>query len=105
LDDPGASSLFRLILSSINAVFSTKGLAALGSYGLLNLFFAFRFYRRYKKLLTSGVQRLIESLREELSNVWIQDLDGALEILKAFRADIHSQIGTFSSLRKDRNGS
>jgi hypothetical protein len=104
LDDPGASSLFRLILSSVDTVFSTRGLAALGSYGLLNLFFAFRFYRRYKKLLGSATQRLIESLREELNGVWAQDLDRAVQILKGFRSEIQSQIGTFSSLREDRNG-
>jgi len=45
---PGGQSVLRLILSGVHTLFSTKGLAALGSYVVLNLVFSFRFYRRYK---------------------------------------------------------
>jgi GTP-binding protein EngB required for normal cell division len=57
LKEFGVSSVLQLLISIINTLFSGKGLAALGSYVLLNLFLAFRFYRRYGVLLNRSSQK------------------------------------------------
>jgi GTPase Era involved in 16S rRNA processing len=101
--DPGATSIFHLLLSGIHTLFSTKGLAALGSYALLNLFFAIRFYRRYKKLSRQVTQQIIESLKVGLGTVWKEELDSILDDLNQFRADIRSHIAAISALRQERN--
>lgn len=104
LDDPGVTSFFHLLLSGIHTLFSTKGLAALGSYALLNLFFAIRFYRRYKKLSGKVMQRMVESLKVELRMVWQEKLAAIVNNLNQLASDIQSQMAAISSLgqRKGR---
>jgi len=74
----GVSSVLQLLISIINTLFSGKGLAALGSYVLLNLFLAFRFYRRYGTLLDKSSQKALDALRKTLSKAWGDCLDGIL---------------------------
>ena len=101
--DPGSSSnLFGLLLTGIDTLFSTKGLAALGSYALLNLFFAFHFYRRYKRILNRAVQKTTDSLKAGLVEVWEEKFNALLEDLKRFRAGIRAQISTISDLKQGR---
>jgi hypothetical protein len=104
LDDPGVTSFFHLLISGIHTLFSTKGLAALGSYALLNLFFAIRFYRRYKKLSGKVMQRMVESLKVELRMVWQEKLAAIVNNLNQLASDIQSQMAAISSLgqRKGR---
>ncbi|OEU50990.1 MAG: hypothetical protein BA872_07745 [Desulfobacterales bacterium C00003060] len=102
LDNPGGASLLRLVLSGINTLFSTKGLAALGSYALLNLFFAFRFCRRYRNLLQYAAQEIINSLKVQLYEVWEEKFVSILDDLNRFRADIRSRSSAISSLRQER---
>jgi predicted GTPase len=103
LDDPGATTILRLLFAGVNTLFSTKGLAALGSYILLNLFFAIRFYRRYKRLSQRVTQQVVESLKVELGTVWQEKLDSILDDLNELRTEIRSQISTISKLREERN--
>jgi len=77
-EDFGLSSLLRLFISMINTLFSGRGLAALGTYVLLNLFLAFRFYRRYGVLLDKASQKALEALRKTLSKAWSGCLDEIL---------------------------
>ena len=102
LGDPGSSSILGLLLSGIDTLFSPKGLAALGSYALLNLFFAFHFYRRYKRLLNRTVQKTTDSLKAGLVKVWEEKFNALLEDLRQFRAGIRAQISTISDLKQGR---
>ena len=70
LRNPGGANILRLLLSSIHNLFSTKGLAALISYALLNLFVALRFYRRYRKLLHKTTDKILASLKSDLEKTW-----------------------------------
>jgi len=105
LEAPGWTSGFGLLVSSIDTLFSPRGLAALGSYGLLNLFFASRFYGRYKKLSRYRAQQVIKSLKAELGKVWEEDLDAVVNDLNRFKNEIRSQISGISALKEKRNGS
>ncbi|MGD8512545.1 MAG: 50S ribosome-binding GTPase [Deltaproteobacteria bacterium] len=104
LEAPGWTSVFGLLVSGIDTLFSPKGLAALGSYGLLNLFFAFRFYGRYKKLSRYRAQQVIKSLEVELGKVWEKNLDAVVNDLNRFKDEIRSQISGISAFKEKRNG-
>jgi len=104
LEAPGWASVFGLLVSGIDTLFSPRGLAALGSYGLLNLFFAFRFYGRYKKLSRYRAQQVIKSLKAELGKVWEENLDAVVNDLNRFKDGIRSQISGISALKEKRNG-
>ena len=98
---PGAGNILQLFLSCIHTLFSPKGLAALASYALLNFFLAFRFYRRYRKLLEIASTRVIDSLKADLRKVWEMQLDALQDDLSQFKEDIQSQISTISALKQN----
>jgi len=104
LEQPGVANIARLFLSAINTLFSTKGLAALGSYALLNLFFGFRFYGRYKKLAKRAAQNVIEVLNKELTKVWEEELESIVKDLRQFKAEVRSHISAISALKEERKG-
>jgi GTP-binding protein EngB required for normal cell division len=72
--DPGIASLGQWMVASIQSLFSGKGLAALGSLLLLNLFFGFRFYRRYRRAMASVAERAAERCKAGLVAVWKESL-------------------------------
>lgn len=102
LNHPGGPSILNLVLSCVHNIFSVKGLAALGSFAMLNLLFALRFYRRYSKLLRHAGIKIIESLKTELGKAWEETLDSVLTNINQFGADIRFQISTVSSLERER---
>ncbi|MBW1743033.1 MAG: 50S ribosome-binding GTPase [Deltaproteobacteria bacterium] len=99
LGRPGLTSIFYLLLAGIHTVFSTKGLAALGSYALLNLLFAIHFFHRYKKVIRRMTDRVTASLKVELGKVWQEELKSVSERLHGLRTDIQSQISEISTLQ------
>ena len=103
LNAPGGPNIVRLFLSGIHTLFSTKGLAALVSYALLNLFLASRFYRRYRKLLQHSTKKIIDSLKADLGKVWEMQLDALQDDLNKFKGDIQSQISAISVLKQGSN--
>jgi GTP-binding protein EngB required for normal cell division len=104
LTDPGGANIFRLFISGIETLFSAKGLAALLSYALLNLFFALRFYGRYKKLLRRRAQKIMASLKVGLREVWEERLDSIVDDLNRLRGEIRSQSLALSALRQEIEG-
>ena len=95
----GISSLLQLLISIVNTLFSGKGLAALGSYVLLNLFLAFRFYRRYGILRNKSSQKALDALRKVLSNAWGDCLEGILHDLSQIRQETRGKIETIAKMR------
>lgn len=102
LNDPGASNLVNLLVSCIHGIFSTKGLAALGSFGLLNLFFGFWFYRRYARLLRGTTAKLLASLKAELQKCWEAKIDSVSTRLDRAGAETRAQVSAISGLRQER---
>jgi len=99
LDAFGVGTILQLVISIIDTLFSGKGLAALGSYVLLNLFLAFRFYRRYGVLLDRSSQKALERLRKELSRAWSDCLDGILHDLGKLREESREKIATINDIK------
>jgi len=102
LDNPGGGNIVRLFLSAVNTLFSTKGLAALGSYVLFNLFFGFSFYGRYKNLTSRAAQKTIELLTGALGKVWEEELDAIVQDLNLFKGDVRSHISAITALKEER---
>lgn len=98
--DPGASKALQLIITMIHAVFSTKGLAALGSYALLNLFLGFRFYRRYRKLLLRVGEKGLASLKIALGSLWEETLSELAGDVAGLRREMVSRLEGISSFGK-----
>jgi hypothetical protein len=94
LDHPRAASLLGLALSVVHTVFSSKGLAALGSYTLLNLFIGFRFHRRYRRFLEKRVEKTIEALKTMLLQAWADTLDSIQKTVNELRNEIRAEITT-----------
>jgi hypothetical protein len=102
LDNPGGGNIMRLLLAAVNTLFSTKGLVALGSYALFNLFFGFCFYGRYKKLTRRAAEKTIELLKGALGKVWEKELDAIVQDLDLFKAEVRSHISAINALQKER---
>jgi len=98
----GVSSVLQLLVSIINTLFSTRGLAALGSFAFLNLFLAFRFYRRYGTLLNKSSQKALEALTKALSKAWGDCLDGILHDLGKLREEIREKMATIAEIKESK---
>jgi hypothetical protein len=99
LKEFSVSSVPQLLISIINTLFSGKGLAALGSYVLLNLFLAFRFYRRYGTLLAKSSQKALDALKKALLKAWGDCLTGILLDLSQLREETRTKTATIAKMR------
>lgn len=100
LTDSGLGSLLKLALSMIHTLFSAKGLAALCTYGLINLFVGFVFYRRYRRRLLRLADKRIRALKEALLGLWEESLEDILSDLEGLRADLRARRSELTSLLK-----
>jgi hypothetical protein len=101
LQAPGAANLFGLLLSIIHTLFSPKGFAALGSYILVNLFFACRFYGSGKRRLHRLTRKTITSFNKSMGKIWEEKLDSIFRDLNQFKEELKSRISAISALEKE----
>ncbi|EFK06670.1 conserved hypothetical protein [delta proteobacterium NaphS2] len=99
--DPSLETFMHLLLSVIGTLFSTKGLAALGSYLIINLVAGFIFYRRYRNILLRNTGKNIGRLKEMLVRVWMENIEAVVRDLADFREDLLNRSKELSSLEKD----
>jgi GTP-binding protein EngB required for normal cell division len=102
LKQPDAGSLLRLLLSGVHTLFSGKGLAALGSFVVLNFLFALRFYRRYRHLQEKAAEKAVEALKGVLGKVWEEELVGVLRDVNRLRQEIQDKISAIAGLRAQK---
>lgn len=95
-----AAGFVGLVSAVIHNLFSPRGLAALGSYMIVNLFFGWHAYRRAKKLLQRYSQKSIESLKLELGRIWENALDAVIGRLDDFAQRLYAQVSTIQSLHE-----
>lgn len=89
-----------LLSATIQNLFSPHGLAALGSYALVNLFFGWHSYRRAKKLLQRYSQKFIESLKFELGRIWERELEFIIGRLDDYSQRLHTQMSALQGLQE-----
>lgn len=88
---PSGESLLNLLLTIIGTLFSTTGLAALGSFAIINLLVGWAFYRRYRTILMANTRKHIGRLKEALNHVWEGSLTEMISDLAAFREDVRKR--------------
>jgi hypothetical protein len=92
------SSLLNLFFAWVSTLFASKGLAALGSYALLNIFLGFYYYRRYGKLVERITRRVVEGLAESLRTVWEEELDRIIQRVESLKKELQSKRVAMVSL-------
>lgn len=96
LATPGPANILALLVTGVQNLFSGKGLAALGSYAVLNLILAFRFYARYRKRLRRAVRRLAEEMKKALIVLWEQEATAVQNELIAVESDTRDHLSALS---------
>jgi len=97
---PSAGAFTNLALSIIGTLFSTKGLAALGSFLIINLCAGFIFYRRYRNILLRNTRKNIGRLKEILIRVWMDSIDLMLKDLSHFKEQLLTRSADLGRLQK-----
>jgi GTPase Era involved in 16S rRNA processing len=97
VSDPGIAALFELLLIFTNTLFSVEGLAALASYALINIFFGFRFFNQYQKLLNRSAKEAVNELESALLSCWNAALQEVTIDLKEGTERLISSIPDFYS--------
>lgn len=99
---PSGASFFSLLVSIIQNLFSPKGLAALGSFTLLNLFFSIRFYMGFQKRLKRLSSETLKTVSLKLSGTWektIEDLLGGISRIRNTIFQRFENIRNFTNKR------
>jgi len=97
---PGWSSLLNFLLTAIFSLFSPAGLAALGSYALINVFFGYRFYVRHKKLLEKRTDKLFDSFKKELAAFWEEKVGQVINKLTKLDEEVEANVLAISKLKE-----
>jgi len=84
------------MVASIRTLFSGKGLAALGSLLALNLFFGFRFYRRYRRAMGRIADKAADRCKAGMATVWKESLRSLLKELEGLQTDLQARIEKMS---------
>lgn len=102
--NPSGKMFTHFLLNFIGTLFSSKGLAALGSYLIVNLVTGFLFYRRYRNILRKSTRKGIGRLKEMLIQIWMESVELVVKDLIRLREDLLSRSNELSRLQKDNGG-
>ena len=97
---PGISSALNFIVTAIFSAFSPRGLAALGSFVVINIFVGYRFYRKYRKIIEKRTDRLLRSFTNDLEVLWKEELDRIHERLIALVRSLNKNLDAIRQLRQ-----
>jgi len=103
LNDPGMARVVRLITSMIQALFSPKGLAALLTYMLLNLFLGLRFYRQYTRIRDRKGRKRIRLIKAALGDTWNETLTYMVKGVEALKKEVGDRITHLSQITENKN--
>ncbi|TFG93473.1 MAG: hypothetical protein E4H15_01245 [Syntrophobacterales bacterium] len=92
--------LLNFIFTAFYNLFSPSGLAALGSYALINLFFGLWFYRRYRSLMERKTDGIIASFVENVGDLWQEVVDNITATLKKYDYSLGITARSLRALKK-----
>jgi hypothetical protein len=101
LDTPSLKSILNFFLKIVSTLFSPTGIAALGSYLVLNIFAGYRFYRGFVRRLEKESRKSRELAGKAITLVWKRKLDVMRETLEEHEKLISSRIASISGLKKE----
>lgn len=97
---PGIASGLNFIVTAVFSAFSPRGLAALGSFALINIFVGYRFYRKYRKIVEQRTARLLNSFANDLEVLWKEELERMHGRLIALSRDLNANLDEIRQLRQ-----
>jgi predicted GTPase len=100
LENPGMRSFLNFSIKILYALFSPAGIAALGSYILINAFLGYRFYRMYRRLVEKYNARHIRSLQKKFEDIWNEKMDIIYKRLEEYDEQICSGISLISGFKR-----
>jgi GTP-binding protein EngB required for normal cell division len=98
-EQPGLTTLINFLLASLYTLFTPHGLAAVASYALINIFFGYRFYVRYRKIVEKRAEQAIASLQTELYMLWEEELDRVHNELILISNELKDTSNTLKTLK------
>jgi len=96
IQNPGWEAVFQLLLSMLHTLFTGKGLAALGSLALLNLFLGFRFFPRYRRWQKKAAQKILDALTRAAGSVWQETLEDITARIERLKTEIKDRLKDLS---------
>ncbi len=98
--NPALAPLLNFMFTAFYNLFSPSGLAALGSYALINLFFGLWFYRRYRSLMERKTDGIIASFVENVGDLWQAIVDNITATLKKYDYSLGVTARSLRELKK-----
>jgi GTP-binding protein EngB required for normal cell division len=98
-EQPGLTTLINFLLTSLYTLFSPRGLAAVATYALINIFFGYRFYVCFRKIVAKRAEKAIASLQTELNMLWEEELDRIHNELILMSNELKDTINTLKILK------
>ena len=98
---PAVASLLNFIFAAFYSLFSPGGLAALGSYALINLFFGLWFYRRYRALTERKTDEIISSFVKDVAILWRETRGRIAAALKEYDRTLGVRARSLEALKPD----
>ncbi|MGD9504083.1 MAG: GTPase [Syntrophobacteraceae bacterium] len=100
MENPGRSTALYVALAALYTLFSPTGLAALCTYGALNVLLGFHFFRRFGKSLDRRALTAAEAIRTELKGVWREEPDRVAARMEECDKRLADRIADLSSLNQ-----
>jgi len=97
---PSVVNAINFLAAVLFALFSPRGLAALGSYLFINLFIGYRFYVRYRKILERKVDRFLASLQDDVVSLWEAEMELIIGRVDFFREEINAALHALASFKE-----
>ncbi|SMC22245.1 50S ribosome-binding GTPase [Desulfacinum hydrothermale DSM 13146] len=98
---PGWAAAAGVVVAVVDTLFSPRGLAALGSYAVVQFLSGLRFYKGYRKFLRARAQGIIDSLQHALEEAWAEQGRLAQEALREWREDVESRLKRLEAFLAD----
>jgi len=98
MTSPGAAGVVVLLAAAVETLFSPRGLGALLSYALVNLFLSIRFYRRYNIRLAGLAANRRAQLTHALTERWAEHTAGIMEGLQHVEQALTERIEELAGL-------
>ena len=99
--NPAPASLMNFVFTAFYTLFSPGGLAALGSYALINLFFGLLFYRRYRALTERKTDEILNSVVKDVGSLWHKVVDRFVTALKEHDRTLGVTARSLKTLKHD----
>ncbi len=96
LREPGWASCFAVLFSIVKRLFSTTGLGAVLTFGLIQVFLGAWFYKRYRARLEKRSRKTLQSLKRRLGRTWSVELGRVEDSLKTTLEELAAQHKTLT---------